>query len=359
MYTTGVTPKPKKIRITKVYRVALVDEGANLIPGLRKSKGGDATADAETGLICPLTKVSADRGLLYSIVYAPMMLDAHGHYMTAEDIETACNTFGEEGMQLDIMHGEDALDRSRAAVVQNFILGGLDKRFPTEDHLGREVQHEGAWAMVTKIHDPALRQYTEFSLACRPGEYAIDDNPPEGELALLKGKDTNEPMDAETKAAIDALTKSVADLTALTKSAIDKTDALEKGKDAPKPEDKPKPGLTLADLRKAKVEITRAKILKHYGVDTLEEAVVALDAEQLGNLEEDLAELEKSLGGTGGGVSGRFFSKSRESKGNVSGEVELAADGLPVDPAAREEAKAEIRKQAEAFNKSRRVGARS
>ena len=179
--------KVKKIVVSQVTRVALVDEGANLMPGLFKHKGEDPGLE-----IVPIMKSTADEeGVLYGIVYAPMLVDAHGHYMDAAGVKAACHSFGSAGMALDVQHGDSALDKAKAAVVESFIMRGHDDRFPTEDHLGREIQHEGAWAMAVQLHDDALKakarsgELAELSLTSPAGGYSLVD-PSDKELLLLK-----------------------------------------------------------------------------------------------------------------------------------------------------------------------------
>jgi len=179
--------KVKKIVVSQVTRVALVDEGANLMPGLFKHKGEDPGLE-----IVPIMKSTADEeGVLYGIVYAPMLVDAHGHYMDAQGVRAACHSFGSTGMALDVMHGENALDKAKAAVVESFIMRGHDDRFPTEDHLGRKIEHDGAWAMAVQLHDEALKskaregKLSELSLTSPAGGYSLVD-PSEDELLLLK-----------------------------------------------------------------------------------------------------------------------------------------------------------------------------
>lgn len=291
---------PKKFRVKKVSRVALVDEGANLTPGIQKAKKGEALT------ITPILKASGDQGLLYGLVFAANIVDAHGHFMLPEDVQAACHTFGESGMQMDVMHGDEVLAKSRAAVVESMILRDTDDRFPQVDHLGRDIPHQGAWAMVVKRHDSSLKDLNELSLMCEAGDYFLED-PSEEELAVLKQKDPNpeaalEADDdmADAKIDYDAIGKSVGNAIAESlpktiKSAMDESlkplleeqakrkeaeeaEAERKRKEAEDKKESPVAKMRRERAEKGK-EIAVARLLKKFELDSLESAVELDDDE--------------------------------------------------------------------------------
>lgn len=268
-YSWVMAFKPKKIRVKRVSRVALVDEGANFIPGLYKSKDGKLEMHV-------LTK-SVGQGLLHCIVYAPMMVDSAGHFMDAQGVKDACHTFGVSGMEMDVMHKGEALKKSQAAPVESYIMKAHDSDFPEVDHLGRDIEHVGAWAMVAKVSDPSLHKFSELSLSCEAGDYELLD-PTGEELALLKSagppsEDTDDnPMDSE-------LTKALSDLSNAFKSGIEdlgetlkaEIKSLDKSKDE-KPDDKPEELSAREQLKKARKGMSLTRLLKQYDLDSIEDA---------------------------------------------------------------------------------------
>lgn len=292
--------KPKKIRIKKVSRVALVDDGANLVPGLFKH------AEGEAAQLAPLMKGRADEeGILYGIGFAPMMVDGHGHYMDRDGCKAACHSFGAAGMTLDVMHGDDVLEKSKAAVVENTILQQRDERFPTQDHLGREINHEGAWAIAVQLFDEDLlkqaREGTlaELSLTSPAGGYEFEE-PTSEELALLKSQSTTEAKEAaednttmtdttqneEIVTLLKGLTEAVAGLS----EKITKTDE--------KPEDKPvEKKLDVsnpAELRKHRLAAATADLQKEFGIEDGDIATLSL--EELDEYTESLEKLQEEFG---------------------------------------------------------------
>lgn len=316
-----MTVKLKKIKVKRVTRVALVDQGANLMPGLFKRLSGDQ----ETLELVPLMKEAPDEeGILRCIVYAPMMLDAHGHYMDAEGVKTACHSFGASGMSLDLMHGKDALDKSKVAVVESCLLMDTDDRYPTVDHMGRTVPHKGAWAMATQFFDKDLLkkarsgELNELSLSCPKGEYEFIEPTPE-ELALLKsatppddpkGSDHSPDMDEKQ---FEALTKGLADMAvavkvltddAAARKAQEKSDkeALDKAKeakDAQTKKDALDKKLDISDpvaLKKIRFAAAVTGLQKEYEIE--DEDVTSLDAEDLDGYIGDLEKLRDEHGMT-------------------------------------------------------------
>ena len=43
-------------------------------------------------------------------------------------------------------------------------MNSQDERFPSTDHLGREIPHEGSWAMTVQLFDEELQQAQKATL---------------------------------------------------------------------------------------------------------------------------------------------------------------------------------------------------
>lgn len=243
--------KIQELLLTKISAVALVDEGANLIHGIAKARG-----EGSPMVVAPITKRVGKT--LYSLVFVPNMIDAHGHWMRAETIEKGCHTHNAAGAPLNVMHKGKALTRDQAFVAEQFILQGTDDRFPKVDNLGRDIEHKGAWAQITKILDPDLAGFDEVSLEIAAGDGFLVPTSDE-DLAILKSKGGEKPPSTDTntdsvmsddllKELLDGQKKQNETLSALSESnaliakALAKKDEgeskpVQKAKDEPKPFD--------------------------------------------------------------------------------------------------------------------------
>jgi hypothetical protein len=98
----------------------------------------------------PLIKADAARHLVYGVVYAPFNgknIDAHGDYMTAEEIEKACHQYLEDFNHISLMH-ELRIDQE-ARCVESFIA-------PCDYETDEEKVSKGSWVMVTHIRKQEL-----------------------------------------------------------------------------------------------------------------------------------------------------------------------------------------------------------
>ncbi len=82
--------------------------------------------------------------ILYSEVYAPMVIDTHGDYMTAETIEKMAHNFIKGGSQrnIDVMHNQTHIS---ACIVESYIARAGDPDFT-----------EGAWVVGMHVEDSAV-----------------------------------------------------------------------------------------------------------------------------------------------------------------------------------------------------------
>ena len=90
-----------------------------------------------------------DRGLVYGLVYEPLVKDTHEDFATAEEIEAAAHNYLPAAMQNVEHDGEQTLTNSDSTVVESYIA-------PCDFRLGDEVITKGSWILVTKIHNTEL-----------------------------------------------------------------------------------------------------------------------------------------------------------------------------------------------------------
>lgn len=94
-----------------------------------------------------ISKVDEQLRLVKGIVYEPNVIDAHGDWMTAEDIRKSAYNFMKEARtgQVDTKHDCQAVD---AYVCESYIAKANDP----------EGYTEGSWVIVVKIDDDDVWQ---------------------------------------------------------------------------------------------------------------------------------------------------------------------------------------------------------
>lgn len=103
-------------------------------------------------------KASEDKGEITALVYVPEVRDKQGEIASAPVIKDMAYGFAKNGQQIDILHNEEPVDVSRAFVAENFIVQKGDPRFQGwKDLDGNQIDPTGAWGVVIKVEDPALR----------------------------------------------------------------------------------------------------------------------------------------------------------------------------------------------------------
>lgn len=123
----------------KIQFVSLVDKAANQKQFLiTKAKDGQATFSTYGRII----KKDEANHYLTGVVYEPMVEDAHGNYMTEEEITKAAYWFSKNGDSVDIQHSFEALDN--ATVVENWVAKADFK-------LGDELITKGTWLMTVEV----------------------------------------------------------------------------------------------------------------------------------------------------------------------------------------------------------------
>jgi len=134
--------KAYAITDAKISFVSLVDKAANKKQFLiTKAEHGSASF-ASYGRI---VNADADSHYITGIVYEPLTEDAHGNYMTEQEITKAAYWFAKNGNQVDVQHSFEPLEK--AAVVESYVA-------PCDMSVGEQAIKKGTWMMTVEVDDP-------------------------------------------------------------------------------------------------------------------------------------------------------------------------------------------------------------
>lgn len=136
--------KAYEIKDAKIQFVSLVDKAANKKAFLIRKADGSESGFPTYGRI---VKADADSHFVTGIVYEPMVEDAQGNYMTAEEITKAAYWFSKESNKVDLQHSFEPL--KGASVVESWIAKADFK-------IGEDVIKEGTWLMTVEIEDEEI-----------------------------------------------------------------------------------------------------------------------------------------------------------------------------------------------------------
>ena len=160
--------KAYAITDAKISFVSLVDKAANKKQFLITKAEKGAAQFASYGRII---NADAESHYVTGIVYEPLTEDAHGNYMTEEEITKAAYWFAKNGDQVDLQHSFEPLEN--AAVVESYVA-------PCEMEIGGEEIRKGTWIMTVEVSDPAIfeaiqkGEITGFSMG-GVGKYSDED----------------------------------------------------------------------------------------------------------------------------------------------------------------------------------------
>lgn len=125
----------------KISFVSLVDKAANLTQFLiTKAEKGEATFTTSGAIV----KKDSEKHYVTGIVYAPMEEDAHGNYMTEEEIQKAAYGYAKSGYKCDLQHQFEPMEG--ACVVESWI----EK---SDCEIGDRAIKKGTWLMTVEITD--------------------------------------------------------------------------------------------------------------------------------------------------------------------------------------------------------------
>lgn len=118
-----------------------------------------------------------EQKLVYGIVYEPDVPDAHGDYMTAEEIEKAAHGFLADARNIDTNHN---FEGGTGEVVESYVA-------PDDFEIGNAVIRKGSWVLVTKASDEVWDQIkagviTGYSMA---GTADVYEEPAEKQAGLI------------------------------------------------------------------------------------------------------------------------------------------------------------------------------
>lgn len=135
---------PRELRNAKITHVSYVDKAANKKRFLlTKSEDGNEQPTFEKEIKAIAKTDSEEQRLVYGIVYEPDELDAHGDFMTSEEIEKAAHQFLKDARNVDKQHN---FQKGYGEVVESYIA-------PQNFQVGEETVKKGSWVLVTKASE--------------------------------------------------------------------------------------------------------------------------------------------------------------------------------------------------------------
>ncbi|MCU5414627.1 XkdF-like putative serine protease domain-containing protein [Bacillus wiedmannii] len=154
---------PRKLKNVDVSFVSIVDKAANKKKFFLTKSEQEPTFEKEVKII---KGEDEDQKLVYGIVYSPgnaedsSTHDAHGDFMTAEDIEKSAHNFIAKYRNIDTQHDFNA---GAGEVVESYVA-------PVDMDINGETITKGTWVLVTKATDEIWKdikdgKMTGYSLA--------------------------------------------------------------------------------------------------------------------------------------------------------------------------------------------------
>lgn len=171
--------KAREITDAKIKFVSLVDKAANKRPFLITKADGDIATFTTLGKIL---KVDNDTHYVTGIVYEPMAEDAHGEFMTEDEIRKAAYWFNENGDKVDIQHDFEVA--KGVSVIESYVTLADMK-------IGETPIAKGTWLMTAKVENPDIwakvekGEYTGFSMG-GTGNVSVEEVDIEDSKGLLK-----------------------------------------------------------------------------------------------------------------------------------------------------------------------------
>lgn len=171
-------------RITNLIpsHVSIVDKAANKRFFLLMKSDQQPNVEADVKLL----KRDEAQQIVYGVVYEPDVVDAHGDFMDAAEIEKAAHVFLKEFRNIDKQHD---FTSKVGEVIESYIA-------PADFELGGQTVTKGTWMMAVKVVDDVWQsiqkgEYTGFSLAGHGNVEKAQETPQEpSEDALTKEEST-------------------------------------------------------------------------------------------------------------------------------------------------------------------------
>lgn len=136
--------------------VSIVDKAANKRSFLLMKDAEQPNVETDVRLL----KRDEEQQIVYGVVYEPDVVDAHGDFMDAGEIEKAAHVFLKEFRNVDKQHD---FTSKVGEVIESYIA-------PADFELGGQTVTKGTWMMAVKVVDDVWQsiqkgEYTGFSLA--------------------------------------------------------------------------------------------------------------------------------------------------------------------------------------------------
>jgi cation transport regulator ChaB len=152
------------------YSVEVINKYMEIYDKLHKSVETDVEYEVK------LIKGTISEGLVYGVVYAPMQLDSHKDWTSAQEIENAAHNFlpsalknGDSGWS-DINHSKEVND---VEIVESYIA-------PVDFMINSEPVVKGTWVLVARVNNEELRasidkgEITGYSLEGKAHKVDVD-----------------------------------------------------------------------------------------------------------------------------------------------------------------------------------------
>ncbi|WP_046180381.1 XkdF-like putative serine protease domain-containing protein [Domibacillus tundrae] len=134
---------PRELVNATITHVSYVDKAANQKQFFFTKSADQSAPTFQKEIKVFINKEEAVQQLVYGLVYEPNVEDAHGDFMTAEEIEKAAHGFMKDARNIDKQHNFEA---GVGEVVESYIA-------PADFTLGEQEITKGSWIMVTKASD--------------------------------------------------------------------------------------------------------------------------------------------------------------------------------------------------------------
>lgn len=135
----GKVQKAIEISDAKIQFVSLVDKAANKRQFLiTKAENGEARFSTYGKIL----KVDDATHYVTGVVYEPLVEDAHGNFMTEDEIRKAAYWYAKNSDAVDVQHSFEAVDG--VTVVENYVA-------PCDMEIGGEAVVKGTWVMTVEV----------------------------------------------------------------------------------------------------------------------------------------------------------------------------------------------------------------
>lgn len=141
--------KAYEITDAKISFISLVDKAANKKRFIVvKAENGKANFTTQGKII----KKDSKSHFVTGVVYEPCVEDAHGNYMTEDEITKAAYWFAKNGNQVDLQHSYETLNGAK--VVESWIA-------KADFEIDGETVRKGTWLMTVEIEDEGVWKAVE------------------------------------------------------------------------------------------------------------------------------------------------------------------------------------------------------